>query len=199
MLFLGQGSPPQVRGKLGISPRCRLHGRITPAGAGKTVHSFYLSGFEEDHPRRCGENSIATNPPPVSLGSPPQVRGKPWDSRAAEDAVRITPAGAGKTRTQIMHCFQHQDHPRRCGENLDSQKESGKGLGSPPQVRGKPFDKVDAGFNERITPAGAGKTRSTRNCNTARKDHPRRCGENHITDNLSAASSGSPPQVRGKQ
>ena len=34
---ISEGSPPQVRGKLDISPCCRLHGGITPAGAGKTA------------------------------------------------------------------------------------------------------------------------------------------------------------------
>ena len=52
-----------------------------------------------DHPRRCGENSIATNPPPVSLGSPPQVRGKRTVTSALIAITGITPAGAGKTFT----------------------------------------------------------------------------------------------------
>ena len=52
-----QGSPPQVRGK-----RLRKHtgtycGRITPAGAGKTMSRTSWGIRPWDHPRRCGENA----------------------------------------------------------------------------------------------------------------------------------------------
>ena len=54
--WLCQGSPPQVRGKReaqNLQPR-KL--RITPAGAGKTLQRKKRIKFDEDHPRRCGEN-----------------------------------------------------------------------------------------------------------------------------------------------
>ena len=51
-------------------------------------------------------------------------------------------------------------------------------MGSPPQVRGKPVDLTDVNDNDRITPAGAGKTAA-------------------MDVNVLAAA-GSPPQVRGK-
>ena len=71
------GSPPQVRGKLGVRARCRLHDRITPAGAGKTVDKWELVRMIRDHPRRCGENGISGRETELTQGSPPQVRGKP--------------------------------------------------------------------------------------------------------------------------
>ena len=54
---IGIGSPPQVRGKrllcfIGVARR-----RITPAGAGKTTVVRFFEFIEQDHPRRCGENS----------------------------------------------------------------------------------------------------------------------------------------------
>ena len=51
-----------------------------------------------------------------------------------------------------------QDHPRRCGENRYVPDRRQRGIGSPPQVRGKPD--VDHSGNREcgITPAGAGKT-----------------------------------------
>ena len=51
----------------------------------------------------------------------------------------------------------------------------------------------------RITPAGAGKTLTREAGCDKIKDHPRRCGENHIPHRGVYSLSGSPPQVRGKQ
>ena len=94
------GSPPQVRGKRPISLPSSLQTRITPAGAGKTGRKPVLQGLCQDHPRRCGENSIS----PIILssfdGSPPQVRGKPSAVSAILSKSRITPAGAGKTNVK---------------------------------------------------------------------------------------------------
>ena len=91
------GSPPQVRGK-----RCKHMSRavyygITPAGAGKTnrVNVQLLAGW--DHPRRCGENLVIGMHSGSSMGSPPQVRGKPSNTPRCHIRSRITPAGAGKT------------------------------------------------------------------------------------------------------
>ena len=51
---------------------------------------------------------------------------------------------------------------------------------------------------ERITPAGAGKTRISSSRSGASEDHPRRCGENTPGGDAAFARAGSPPQVRGK-
>ena len=132
------GSPPQVRGKPNHMCIVCLPTGITPAGAGKTACSVPSSASSRDHPRRCGENFIATlllsaeggSPPQVRgklltisrrtgiiRGSPPQVRGKPNRKRPNGRINRITPAGAGKTRKEKTAAFEKQDHPRRCGEN----------------------------------------------------------------------------------
>ena len=71
-------------------------------------------------------------------------------------------------------------------------------LGSPPQVRGKPPEKLPESLIQRITPAGAGKTL---NLNTSREevtDHPRRCGENSFPVSLSVQSAGITPAGAGK-
>ena len=52
--------------------------------------------------------------------------------------MRITPAGAGKTKPTDGHILRKQDHPRRCGENYTA-------IHCGPSLAG-------------ITPAGAGKT-----------------------------------------
>ena len=70
---------------------------ITPAGAGKTYYELYNSQRLQDHPRRCGENDDIQPEFPNVVGSPPQVRGKRIRSVFSCFAIRITPAGAGKT------------------------------------------------------------------------------------------------------
>ena len=50
----------------------------------------------------------------------------------------------------------------------------------------------------RITPAGAGKTPHSAIIRVRCRDHPRRCGENKLSDRPWTHRGGSPPQVRGK-
>ena len=70
--------------------------------------------------------------------------------------------------------------------------------GSPPQVRGKHHVNVPPSSGNRITPAGAGKTKATLNERFVNQDHPRRCGENNLAKVIQIVNIGSPPQVRGK-
>ena len=92
------GSPPQVRGKPQEKAWNPAYGRITPAGAGKTCPCGSSGRHAVDHPRRCGENSAVGNIADLSVGSPPQVRGKLDIVVVRRLTARITPAGAGKTR-----------------------------------------------------------------------------------------------------
>ena len=115
-----------------------------------------------DHPRRCGENTESMEEIAVSLGSPPQVRGKRLKKRGDADERGITPAGAGKTVLAFPPGCAYWDHPRRCGENVfvaygmhcsvGSPPQVGENsvcctevhlrIGSPPQVRGKLSDSI---------------------------------------------------------
>ena len=71
--------------------------RITPAGAGKTTYPKGDRGIDQDHPRRCGENTAIAASMPINIGSPPQVRGKLVRVCINVGLLGITPAGAGKT------------------------------------------------------------------------------------------------------
>ena len=161
------------------------------------MYPTYSDGVT-DHPRRCGENQAWVLCSKSFLGSPPQVRGKRRLLYPLEAICRITPAGAGKTNIPESLCRRSWDHPRRCGENKKAKAKKNIIMGSPPQVRGKRWTKPKHRAPFGITPAGAGKTRQRRGCSSAKKDHPRRCGENTPRDTLSTIWSGSPPQVRGK-
>ena len=151
-----------------------------------------------DHPRRCGENTSRDSFFLPGKGSPPQVRGKHCNVLSQRTAIGITPAGAGKTYRQHEHVETAEDHPRRCGENPQSPAQIFRALGSPPQVRGKPTPLQSHAPLSGITPAGAGKTLHFRRRYSARKDHPRRCGENWYEKITDTCKKGSPPQVRGK-
>ena len=71
-----QGSPPHVRGKVEcVIDTVGMRG-ITPACAGKREVFGYQEAWAEDHPRMCGEKSMAAPSSGPSTGSPPHVRGK---------------------------------------------------------------------------------------------------------------------------
>ena len=192
------GSPPQVRGKPTPERGEGHRFRITPAGAGKTTAAAADTLDKTDHPRRCGENCLSPWGFRHHLGSPPQVRGKLICVAVPGTVSRITPAGAGKTFPFVLLLLRFKDHPRRCGENRSRARCSLSTAGSPPQVRGKLFERAPPEILLRITPAGAGKTHTADGHPFAGWDHPRRCGENIITAIAEAAPTGSPPQVRGK-
>ena len=187
-----------MRGKPPPCARCLRPKRITPAGAGKTLRRTHLFNVQWDHPRRCGENRDELYVGCPQGGSPPQVRGKPAAEQGGGGIPRITPAGAGKTlqRTAVLNAG--QDHPRRCGENLKLLQPLLRGLGSPPQVRGKPELSRIILMSHRITPAGAGKTMTIMPNHAEWWNHPRRCGENEDAARKKTDAEGSPPQVRGK-
>ena len=192
------GSPPQVRGKRIGALAGMEQNRITPAGAGKTCKRVRMFMVLEDHPRRCGENGGVSYIVLASIGSPPQVRGKPPDKRIRHQKGGITPAGAGKTSCLTEITKRLRDHPRRCGENRAEKKRKYRWTGSPPQVRGKRVERYNGKFTDRITPAGAGKTPPLLCRVCPYRDHPRRCGENLQTRRDPQSLQGSPPQVRGK-
>ena len=75
---------------------------ITPAGAGKTRTALCRYLGTEDHPRRCGENYEQLVGGVETLGSPPQVRGKPHRPKERGGTPGITPAGAGKTCSSVL-------------------------------------------------------------------------------------------------
>ena len=158
MQIVFSGSPPQVRGKPKHRPEVDPCLRITPAGAGKTLHGGASSMRTRDHPRRCGENSLNSSSCRRRSGSPPQVRGKQYGIHTIRLSGRITPAGAGKTEISSTSAKCLRDHPRRCGENFLRNLTNCKQKGSPPQVRGKLKQGITEQIDAGITPAGAGKT-----------------------------------------
>ena len=93
------GSPPHVRGKVGVTDIAPVSPRITPACAGKSTI--------------CGEWQQTFG------GSPPHVRGKDMDTLQTVHDARITPACAGKRRSKQSNVLSVRDHPRMCGEKRE--------------------------------------------------------------------------------
>lgn len=85
------------------------------------------------------------------------MRGKDHVYLKKGDRVRITPAGAGKSRTKTEIGGKSEDHPRGCGEKDQLYTAMEYDEGSPPRVRGKEVHKRRRAEIVGITPAGAGK------------------------------------------
>ena len=73
--FCKKGSPPRVRGTVGLGSAGTGGQRITPACAGNSSAAQYLHVSQQDHPRVCGEQMLKTLNSTKVGGSPPRVRG----------------------------------------------------------------------------------------------------------------------------
>ena len=168
-----------MRGKaLGRQSACRSRG-ITPAYAGKR-HRTDVQGVRRwDHPRLCGEKRGSKPPKPCIRGSPPPMRGKDKMTYAEINALRITPAYAGKRFVVWVIRLSGRDHPRLCGEKTSTTTGWAGIAGSPPPMRGKGFQFNFEQSEHRITPAYAGKRSNGRQNPAANWDHPRLCGEKY--------------------
>ena len=131
-------------------------------------------------------------------GSPPRRRGKADKDDVSGLDLGITPAWAGK-RGFVSNMRQDcQDHPRVGGEKISMSSTVFFWQGSPPHGRGKDAEFVVTVAGGGITPAWAGKSRtSTGSCHFW-EDHPRMGGEKPVAMHSLTTKAGSPPRGRGK-
>ena len=113
----GGGSSPLTRGKRPDSPVLAAHGRLIPAHAGKTCGGPAPMTGPPAHPRSRGENPTPRHFSRKRQGSSPLTRGKRSSFRVSEEAFRLIPAHAGKTRRFVRHVRECSAHPRSRGEN----------------------------------------------------------------------------------
>mgnify|MGYP001639887470 CR=1 FL=1 len=171
------GSPPHARGRQRSGDPGERAGGITPACAGKTSSSPFLTTCPWDHPRMRGEDySVA---PRISKlhGSPPHARGRLREEYAKLEKRGITPACAGKTTKGRMNKMREGDHPRMRGEDVSYYNAEAFTMGSPPHARGRRERSCRYGNVFGITPACAGKTSSRSPTAPSSPDHPRMRGE----------------------
>ena len=90
------------------------------------------------------------------------------------------------------------DHPRVGGEKRKNLPSRSRPKGSPPRGRGKAQFGNCPYCHERITPAWAGKRKSTESVKSCKKDHPRVGGEKRLDAGHRNHTQGSPPRGRGK-
>ena len=76
---------------------------ITPAYAGKSITLVDGTGWNEDHPRLCGEKGHLQRLYRRGEGSPPPMRGKADCMMFCRFRRRITPAYAGKSRKCVCY------------------------------------------------------------------------------------------------
>ena len=105
------------------------------------------------------------------------MRGKVTKCLIVWHVMRITPAYAGKRKIPQIVASKCRDHPRLCGEKVDSTFSLLIVRGSPPPMRGKVPVFGALMLIGRITPAYAGKSVPDSVIVNFVKDHPRLCGE----------------------
>ena len=134
---------------------------ITPAHAGKSRACVGRYCESRDHPRACGEKPVFAAVDQLPVGSPPRMRGKDVIQNMDFVWLGITPAHAGKRDVSASTVKPYRDHPRACGEKGFRKLSTSCDLGSPPRMRGKADvgNRVDRPVG--ITPAHAGKRRTT--------------------------------------
>ena len=198
LLFPLWGSSPRGRGK--PPPHAHRGGLagLIPARAGKTTSNARDSRNCTAHPRAGGENWTSGGGVPTGVGSSPRGRGKRVDEQAGDVCPGLIPARAGKTLAVVERADDARAHPRAGGENTTKKRSTPIKTGSSPRGRGKRGRTRRSFPRRRLIPARAGKTRTDRRADTARKAHPRAGGENagHLV--VSYEPRGSSPRGRGK-
>ena len=187
-----------MRGKVPNRRSTETKPGITPAYAGKSTCLILFDTLLKDHPRVCGEKKSIFAQFWAKWGSPPRMRGKAHDIEVLKDALRITPAYAGKSWHSYGPKNCRRDHPRVCGEKTVRTVATLDRMGSPPRMRGKGVVVQILHSLYGITPAYAGKRDSGRLSAGRGRDHPRVCGEKSLCCMRWPTRRGSPPRMRGK-
>ena len=150
-----------------------------------------------DHPRVCGEHRSMSCRMVGLLGSSPRMRGTPQLMLGEGLFCGIIPAYAGNTSNHSKLHMVTWDHPRVCGEHRSASKRRRPRAGSSPRMRGTLPRDITKLEPCGIIPAYAGNTWNLYQSKTARRDHPRVCGEHRGGNASLARTSGSSPRMRG--
>ena len=109
---------------------------IIPACAGNSREFRRPCGHTRDHPRVCGEQFLKVLSFTLNTGSSPRVRGTVVRSVSRSACLGIIPACAGNRAHSVLVCALAGDHPRVCGEQVQSRSLIPCKMGSSPRVRG---------------------------------------------------------------
>ena len=170
---------------------------IIPAYAGNTGRRPALCAGVGDHPRVCGEHAKLFCCDQPAAGSSPRMRGTQVPASPPDQYIGIIPAYAGNTVFKGKESKVIWDHPRVCGEHVSTTKQTLKGVGSSPRMRGTPRASTSTKSAMGIIPAYAGNTVRSRASLSPCRDHPRVCGEHGIAVACAEVAQGSSPRMRG--
>jgi hypothetical protein len=131
-----RGPSPRVRGARAAAPAPQPAAGTIPARAGSTGRCAEGAPSCGDHPRACGEHSWHIAPADVDLGPSPRVRGAPPPSGQPAQGLGTIPARAGSTGGRRLWPHLAGDHPRACGEHLETPIPTSFLMGPSPRVRG---------------------------------------------------------------
>ena len=193
------GSPPHARGRRHGMLDLKNNLRLTPACAGKTGRVWAPRRRNQAHPRMRGEDVWAAYSASPGEGSPPHARGRLIVVIPGTVRVRLTPACAGKTYSRNSRNCPSTAHPRMRGEDGGLGCIDGGFEGSPPHARGRRRQGPGGRNDERLTPACAGKTRTSPPWQSFSPAHPRMRGEDRRFREPVEFREGSPPHARGRQ
>ena len=130
------GSSPRMRGMPQVDLAAYHGARIIPAYAGNARIWSFMGGHPADHPRVCGECSMALVIWPMRSGSSPRMRGMRQRHHRRQRPGRIIPAYAGNASCPRQLGRPSADHPRVCGECDSVELFSRERAGSSPRMRG---------------------------------------------------------------
>ena len=152
------GSSPRVRGTPVVVLSVSVRFGIIPACAGNTRDGLTQRRAPWNHPRVCGEHTLAIIEPFSNQGSSPRVRGTQGCSAGRVKVSGIIPACAGNTGHLARSPLPTRDHRRVCGEHLARAQLAFTITGSSPRVRGTLGSHFPVDAHCGIIPACAGNT-----------------------------------------
>ena len=99
------GLIPAHAGKTGRDADATPVGGLIPAHAGKTAPQPQPSSAQSAHPRSRGENATVWSASSGYMGSSPLTRGKQSLAPAIVPPLRLIPAHAGKTESELQYLY----------------------------------------------------------------------------------------------
>ncbi len=190
------GTPPRRRGGPGGGRADARQRRNTPTSAGRTSRSRPSTRLCAEHPRVGGEDDSHGASAAITTGTPPRRRGGRRRHRRQHQALRNTPASAGRACSSTVGCRRSPGH-LRAGEE-DAMRAMGpvRRTGIPPASAGRQAQRLRPHVHVRNIPASAGRTsRGPDGCGLP-TEHPRVGGEDRPVSRPICANTGTPPRRR---
>ncbi len=149
------------------------------------------------HPRACREQKRGRHSHSMLPGPSPRVRGAALLPVLARVVHGTIPARAGIRRARPASPGRGGDHPRACGEQIETHRATVPELGPSPRVRGAAHQHRRLLRHRGTIPARAGSRRPGAPCAGWAGDHPRACGEQKARAKATHQGLGPSPRVRG--